>query len=179
MEEAWRAHIGKLTLQQLLSPEECRAHLDSFPRSVVSQGLALSPVASSEDVQDLITTFMRTQEYMVPPAASMKLLADMEREFHVGVALREIREIVKTAALEGRHACGPIDPREHADSRAGALQSRRSFTADPEWLEQVFVVLHHEGYSVTQHLNAEGTRRTGVFSLAWSRPNSPVPLAFA
>ena len=85
MEEAWQAHIGKLTLQQLHSPEECRTHLNSFTRSLVSQGLALTPVANNDDVQDVITTFLRVPEYTMPPAASLKVITDMQREFHVGV----------------------------------------------------------------------------------------------
>ena len=48
MEGAWRGHVGKLTLEQLQSPDACRAHLQSFPRSVVSQvrclAHALEPV---------------------------------------------------------------------------------------------------------------------------------------
>ena len=175
MEEAWQAHIGKLTLQQLHSPEECRTHLDSFARSVVSQGLALTPVANNDDVQDVITTFLRVPEYTMPPAASLKVITDMQREFHVGVMLKEIREIATKAALEGRDRTGSLDPRVELGPDPGTLlESRRSFTADPNWLEKVFSVLRQEGYLVQEELterrgvNYVSLYKTGAFSIVWN-----------
>ena len=170
MEEAWQAHIGKLTLQQLQSPEECRTHLDSFARSVVSQGLALTPVANNNDVQDVITTFLRVPEYMMPPAASLKVITDMQREFHVGVMLKEIRDIAKEAALQGRDRTGELDPREHSSFPGNLLQSRRDFTADPKWLKQLFTVLRQEGYHVQEMHEKRGRSyvNTGVFNVMWN-----------
>ena len=170
MEEAWQAHIGKLTLQQLHSPEECRTHLNGFTRSLVSQGLALTPVANNDDVQDVITTFLRVPEYTMPPAASLKVITDMQREFHVGVMLKEIREIAKKAALEGRDRTGSLDPREHGPQPGFLLESRRSFTADPKWLEKVFTVLRQEGYLVQEITEKRGHNwyKSGAFSIVWN-----------
>ena len=116
MEEAWREHVGKLTLQQIKSPDACRAHLHSFTRAIVSQGFALTPLSSNDDVQDIITMFLRSPDYMVPPAASMKVLAETERAFHIGVMLKEIGEMVKDAAQEGRQQIGWMDPGESRTS---------------------------------------------------------------
>mmetsp|Transcript_1853 Transcript_1853/g.6443 ORF Transcript_1853/g.6443 Transcript_1853/m.6443 type:complete len:178 (+) Transcript_1853:172-705(+) len=177
MEEAWQAHIRKLTLQQLLSPEECRAHLDSFARSVVSQGLAHTPLASNDLVQDVISTFLRAPEYVMPPAASMRVITNMQRELHIGAMLKEIREIVKKAALEGRDKTRRLDARERSsgiDARgidARKLQSSRSFTTDEIWLEKLFTVLRQEGYDVEEETayNSQHNSqvKTGIFSLSW------------
>jgi hypothetical protein len=169
MEEAWRAHVGKLTLQQLKSPEACRAHLESFSNSVVSQGLVLTPVSSNHDVQDVITSFLRLEpECIIPPAESMAVLTNMEREFHIGVVLKEIGEIVKKAAREGRDRTGSIDPREHGlDHLNGALlKSRRSFTASPNWLAKIFSVLREQVYHIHEATDSN-RRKTGVFTIQW------------
>ena len=164
MEEAWREHIGKLTLQQIQSPDACREHLHSFPRAIVSQGFALTPLSSNDDVQDIITTFLRLPDYMVPPAASMKVLTDTERAFHIGVMLKEIGEKVKDAAQDGRRGTGWLDPHEHGPEKAFLLQSRRSFTADSSWLAQLFAVLRQEGYQVCEERMTYGT---GKFCISW------------
>ena len=172
-----KAHIGNLTLEQLHSPEECRVHLDSFPRTVVSQGLALTPVASNDGVQDVITAFLRLPEYIMPPAASMKVITHMQREFHIGVMLKEIREIVKKAALEGRDRTVPMYPGEHSGHPGDLpcidcvdLQSRRNFTADPIWLDKLFAVLRKEGYYVheTKRKRVNSYVATYAFFLTWT-----------
>ena len=175
MEEAWRAHIGKLTLQQLQSPEACREHMNSFPSSVVSQGLALTPVAGNDDVQDVITSFLRLQpEDMIPPAASLAMLTEMERELHIGVVLKEIRDIVKEAALEGRDRTELIDLRLRAGPCSAIhgtlLKSRKSFTADPRWSKKLFTILHYQGYAVHEQIESWSRPHltSGVFYLQWT-----------
>ena len=164
MEDAWHEHVGKLTLQQIRSPDACREHLHSFPRAIVSQGLALTPLASNNDVQDVITTFLRSPDYMVPPAASMKVLTDTERAFHMGVMLKEIGEIVKAAAQDGRKKTGWMDPRENGPDKDDLLRSHRNFTADPSWLAELHAVLGQEGYQVCEERMAYGT---GKFCVSW------------
>ena len=168
MEDAWHEHVGKLTLEQVRSPDACREHLHSFPRAIVSQGFALTPLASNDDVQDVITTFLRSPDYMVPPAASMKVLADTERAFHIGVMLKEIGAIVKAAAQDGRKYTGQMDPRENGPDEAGLLRSRRNFTADLSWLTELYAVLRQEGYQVQEEWGGRGgSFRTGRFRLNW------------
>ena len=170
MEDAWHEHVCKLTLQQIRSPDACREHLHSFPRAIVSQGFALTPLASNDDVQDVITTFLRSPDYMVPPAASMRVLTDTERAFHMGVMLKEIGEMVKAAAQDGRKQTGLMDPRENGPDK-DVLQSRRNFTADPSWLAELRAVLCQEGYRVLEEQVLAGhgwqSVKTGKFSLHW------------
>jgi hypothetical protein len=130
--------------------------------SVVSQGLALTPVASNDDVQDVIATFLRLPEYMMPPAESMQVVTYMQRTFHLGVVLKEISDIVKKTALEGRDRTGLMDLRERSSVKCHVLlQSRRNFTADPDWLQKLFTILRREGYGVyEQHSDS-------VFFLTW------------
>ena len=171
MKDAWREHVGKLTLQQIHSPDACREHLHSFPRSVVSQGLALTQLASNDDVQDVITTFLRSPDYMVPPAASMKVLADTVRAFHIGVTLEEIGGLVKDAAQDGRkcitlYGLGGEAEEEFANSHEAEMhdylqflkqthglvheiRSRRSFMSETSWRNKLCAVLEQQGYNVT------------------------------
>ena len=79
MEAAWRAHVGKLTLAQMTSPEVVRAHLQSFQASVVGEGLAGTSIDGIADVQGVITSFLR--ESSTPSAEAFKALAVMEAEF--------------------------------------------------------------------------------------------------
>lgn len=68
----------------------------------------------------------------------MKALSDMEREFHIGVTLKEVGEIVKAAAEDGQECIEWLDPRR--------LQSQRSFTSERPWLEKLFSALRQQGY---------------------------------
>lgn len=170
MEEVWRAHVGKLTLQQLQSPEACRAHLDSFPRSIVSEGLELTPVANSDDVHGVITTFLQSSpDFLISPAASMKMLSDMEREFHIGVMLKEVGQIVKAAAEKGRRQTQYwMDPGEYGNVACEVLESRRSFTSDRDWLDTLFALLRRQGYTVEEEEKKSWQQGyTGKFRVFW------------
>ena len=167
MEEAWHAHVGALTLKELQSPEACRKHLEGFARSIVSQGLEQTPLGSNNDIQEVITTFLRESQHMedVPPAQSMEVITVMSKRFQIGVMLKELNQIVRAAAEDGRRSTGWLDPREHSPFPGSSLKSRKSFTSDPFWLIELFDILEDQGYGIDEE--HERSRKTGRFMISW------------
>ena len=78
----------------------------------------------------------------------------MEREFHIGVMLKEVGQIVKAAAEKGRRQTQHwMDPGELGNMACEVLESRRNFTSDRDWLDTLVALLRRQGYTVEEAQN--------------------------
>ena len=100
MEEAWRAHVGRLTLDALSSSEAVRLHLEKFQVSLVGEGLEQTPLSSLEDVHDLIARFLTMRPAI--HATAMRRLTLGQRDFFRAQAVEEIIGLAKQRSMEGR-----------------------------------------------------------------------------
>ena len=99
LETAWHDHVGQLTIAQLASADDCRAHLEKFQVKLVSDGLCDTPLCGLTDMHEMIASIIRDSPAL--DAKSMAGLMRIQREAFNSKAVQEIVEMAKDRALQG------------------------------------------------------------------------------
>ena len=148
LETAWHDHVGQLTIAQLASADDCRAHLEKFQVKLVSDGLCDTPLCGLKDMHEMIASIIRDSPAL--DAESMAGLMRIQREAFNSKAVQEIVEMAKDRALQGDSslpsADGFIDVKE--------LKSFRPFMQTKGREHGVDVIMHKlkaMGYQVKSY----------------------------
>ena len=99
LETAWHDHVGQLTIAQLASADDCRAHLEKFQVKLVSDGLGDTPLCGLQDMHEMIASIIRESPAL--DAKSMAGLMRIQREAFNSKAVQEIVAMAKDRALQG------------------------------------------------------------------------------
>ena len=99
MEAAWCEHVRKLTLAQLSSAEECRAHINEFELKLVSTALGHTVIGSVYDVHENIASMLRCHPH--PDAKSMRRLSNINQRTYNAAVVKEMLENAKARSEHG------------------------------------------------------------------------------
>ena len=138
---AWRDHVSKLTLAQLMSTDACRAHTEQFQVKLVADGLGGTPLCGLQDMHELISSFVR--EGLALDAIAVKRLMQIQRDVYIADTVQEITKAAMERAMEGPSSLGGIQKLEKLKSFKDFMKSERN-----DGYEVIVKKLRDMGYTV-------------------------------
>ena len=160
MEDAWREHVGQLTLRQLHSHDDWQAHIDHFQVKLVSEGLQETTIGGLGDVHQMIAKLMCGTP-AIPHARTMSQIATAQRDFFRPHAILEILNKIKERSMDGEST---LRLNLHKLRWFKPWMRKEMVPVGHEFMPRVFFVLHEKGYLVVAK---EITNKAYCVEIAW------------